>query len=72
MCIQLLDIVSGVPVENSAGNFVSSDLTGIIATDYTFIVPTIHIVALEGHIQIRVLMKRHSMNLKFWRDSLME
>jgi hypothetical protein len=61
-----------MPDENSAGNFVSSDLQGFIATDNTFVVPTFHTVSLGGHIQIRVLMKRHSINLKLWRDSLME
>jgi len=72
MCIQYLDIFSGMPGENSTGKFVNSDLQGFIVTDNTFTVPTFHIVALEGHIQIRVLMRRHSMNLKLWRGSLME
>jgi len=72
MCIQHLDIVSGMSGENSTRNFVISDLQGFIASANTFIVPTFHTVALEGHIQLRVLMKRHSMKLKLWRGSLME
>jgi len=72
MCIRHLDIVSGMPGENSTGNFVNSDLRGFIATDNTFIVPTFRTITLEGHIQIRVLMKRHSIKLKLWRGSLKE